>query len=84
MARKLRDLRMPKRMEEMPTEEMEMDLEEEIPEEDMMAEEDEMPLEEENDLNIFTDEELMAEMEKRGLMGEMEEEEEELPEEMMT
>lgn len=85
-ADKLSKMKMPGMMAE---EEAMMDLGEEMPEEEMMAEEEEMPedemmAEEEGELDMYSDEELMAEMEKRGLMpgGEIEEEEED--EEMMA
>lgn len=91
MARKLKGMEMPKKKMDdvMVDEELELDLE--MPEMDEMAAEEmpedelEMPETEEmaDELEKFSDEDLMAELEKRGLLPEKSEEEEgEMSEEM--
>lgn len=76
-ADKLKELKMPSKS--MAEEEVEMDLEmADLADEDMVAEED-MPADEESPLAMYSDEEILEEMKKRGLMM-AEEDEQEMPE----
>ena len=86
-ADRLKDMDMPKKP--MGAEEAEMDLAMELGEEEPMLEEDEMmpegpeEMDMESPLADFSDDELMQEMQMRGLMPEGEEGEEEMPEDDM-
>lgn len=76
---KLKSLKMPEKMSEEMPEEMGMELDGMEDEEDAM---EEMKMdEEESPLAEFDDEELLAEIKKRGLMSELEGEEEDMEEE---
>lgn len=81
-ADKLKSMKMPSKP--MAEEDVEMDLSlEEMPEDEEMPMGEETPEEEMNELDIYSDEELIEEMKKRGLMEGEEMPEEEMPEEEM-